>query len=243
MNQITHNCLSGLFLLLISIQPGLAANEWYLNEATENPRDPWEHWNRKVYAFNETMDTYIAKPVARTYDRFTPSVVQAGVLNFFINLASIKVIANDLFQLKWSQAGSDSARFLLNSVFGLAGVIDVAAPLGFEYREEDFGQTLGYWNVPIGPYLMLPLVGPSTVRDFSGWVTDFTFSPLREVDSTQVRVNLKTIDLISYRASLLKAEAVIQGDSYAFIRDAYLQRRDYLVKDGQVEDIFLEDDF
>ncbi|MEM7293776.1 MAG: VacJ family lipoprotein, partial [Pseudomonadota bacterium] len=131
-----------------------------------NPEvDPWESWNRSVYSFNEGLDRLILKPVAQTYREYTPQFIQTGIGNFLSNLGDILVIINDLLQLKFEQAGQDMSRFLLNSTVGLFGFFDVASPIGLPKHDEDFGQTLGYWGVDSGPYLVLPFFGPSTLRE------------------------------------------------------------------------------
>ena len=214
--------------------------------AAETPDpDPWEGFNRKVFAFNETMDEYILRPVAKGYQYITPEPVDQSVSAFFSNLGDVVVIVNDLAQLKLGQAASDSARFLVNSTVGFFGIFDVASHIGLEKHDEDFGQTLGYWGVGTGPYLMLPFMGPSTVRDTSGMgislVADTAYTELGENYAQQI--GLYTINGIDTRADLIASEGLISGDRYTFIRSFYLQRREYLVNDGQTDDDWGDDDW
>jgi phospholipid-binding lipoprotein MlaA len=202
-----------------------------------NPRDPYEGLNRKVYAFNETVDKAVLKPVAQGYVAVVPAIARKGVTNFFGNLGMVVTTLNDALQLKGTKVPVDFARFTTNLVFGLGGLIDVASELNIESRNEDFGQTLGYWGVNSGPYLVIPLLGPSSVRDASGLVVDVVASPLVYVENNEPRVRwgLFALDVIDSRANLLQAESFLDTaalDRYSFLRDTYLQRREYLVHDG-----------
>lgn len=203
-----------------------------------NPKDPYEGFNRKVYAFNETVDKAVLKPVAKGYAAVVPELARKGVTNFFNNLGMVVTTFNDALQLKGSKVPVDIARFTTNLVFGLGGVIDVASELQIERRNEDFGQTLGYWGVGSGPYLVLPLIGPSNVRDGSGLAVDFFVSPFYYVDKDGeegVRWGLFALDVVNTRANLLQAEGFLDAaglDRYAFLRDTYMQRREYLIHDG-----------
>jgi phospholipid-binding lipoprotein MlaA len=208
----------------------------------ELPEDPWEGFNRKVHNFNEVADRWVLKPVAEGYVKVTPDPVEQGVSNFFGNLLEVRNVVNDVLQGKWAQAGNDAGRFLVNSTLGVAGIFDVARHMSLEESEgEDFGQTLAVWGVDSGPYLVLPLMGPSTVRDTGAMPVDWQLNPMQEVDHVPTRNSLRAMDIVNTRAELLDAEAFISGDRYVFLRDAYLQRRNYLIKDGEVEDNF--DDF
>ena len=210
------------------------------------PNDPFESYNRSIYQFNDSLDTYLLKPVAQGYDAITPNPIQKSVSNFFSNLDDIIVLVNDLFQLKFSQAASDTGRIIINSSIGLFGLIDWASDIGLEKHHEDFGQTLGYWGVPSGPYFILPFIGPASIRDTSGLVVDSTYfdpvykelhedfpPPKRENEAAALGMTvLKTIDI---RAKLLKAEKILDEaalDRYIFIREAYLQQRQNRVYDG-----------
>lgn len=205
--------------------------------------DPWEGFNRTIFVFNDTLDRYLLRPVAIGYDTLMPSPLQSGFSNFFGNLQEVRTIANGLFQAKFAQAGLDSTRFLVNSTVGMAGFIDIGSRIGLEEHDEDFGQTLGYWGVGPGPYLMLPLLGPSTVRDAAGKIPDYyNYSPYNEIEEDSDRFGLYALDVVDTRARLLEAEKLVAGDRYSFFREAYLQRRAYLVRDGVMDDEFLEED-
>jgi phospholipid-binding lipoprotein MlaA len=207
-----------------------------------DPRDPWEGFNRASYKFNDALDRAIAKPVAKGYKKVTPRVVRTGVSNFFSNLGSITTVFNDVLQGKMKQAGQDSGRFLLNSTLGLAGLFDPASAAGIERNDEDFGQTLGKWGVKSGPYLMLPILGPSTVRDTVGRLPDQFTSPVNYLQDDSTRYIIDGVGFVDMRASLLDLDAQIEKsyDKYAFIRNAWLQRREYKVTDGNVGDVSSE---
>ncbi|HEY8570801.1 MlaA family lipoprotein [Microbulbifer sp.] len=202
-------------------------------------RDPWEGFNRAMFRFNDTADRWFLKPAATSYRQITPIFMQTGVSNFFSNLSEINNVLNDVLQWKWGQAGNDTGRFLVNSTVGLVGLFDVAQHMGLEPSDgEDFGQTLAVWGVPSGPYVVLPMLGPSTVRDFPGEVVEWYTNPLSYVDENSVEYTLKMVDVVQIRASLLQAESLLQGDRYVLLRDAYLQRREFLINDGEQEDDF-----
>lgn len=201
--------------------------------------DPYQGLNRKVHGLNEWLDKYFAKPVAKGYKAITPDPVETGVRNVFGNLGEITNIFNDLLQGKFGQAGNDTGRFLLNTTIGVAGIFDVAAKAGLEKSEgEDFGQTLGAWGVGEGAFVMLPLFGPSTMRDAPSKIIDTLTNPAHYIDDVSTRNTVSGVDLISQRAELLQAEDLISGDTYLLLRDVYLQRREYLVNDGAIEDDF-----
>lgn len=209
----------------------------------DNP-DPWEDMNRKIYAFNDVADKYVAKPVAETYQTVTPDFLERGIDNVFGNLRELLNIVSDLAQFKFKAAASDGGRFLINSTVGIAGFFEVASHVGLEKRTEDFGQVLGYWGVGPGPYLMLPILGPSTVRDAGAAVVDAQIDAISQVDHVRTRNQLRILDLINTRANLLASESLLSGDRYTFLRDAYLQRRQYLINDGEpVQDSFGEEEF
>jgi phospholipid-binding lipoprotein MlaA len=202
------------------------------------PQDPWERLNRGVYKFNDTLDRAVVKPVTKGYVRVVPSPIRIGVTNFFANLQTPTVMINDALQGKFLAAGNDLGRFLLNSTVGLAGILDPATPAGLARNEEDFGQTLGHWGVHPGPFVELPILGPSDVRDTASRVVDTYTNPRQYIKSTVVSYGLYLPYLIDKRASLLPLDETLQNvyDPYAFIRDAYLQRRAYLVSDGKGND-------
>lgn len=216
-------------------------------EGPPDPNDPLERYNRSMYQFNDKVDKYVLKPVAQGYDAVMPNFVQKGVSNFFSNLDDVVVIANDLLQFKLGQMAADTGRFVVNSTVGVFGLIDWASDIGLEKHNEDFGQTLGCWGVPPGPYFVLPFLGPSTIRDTGGLVTDtYAFNPIpREVendfpppsrDPESLVWNLTFLNAIDTRARLLKAEKILDEaalDPYVFMREAWLQRRNNLVYDGK----------
>lgn len=202
-----------------------------------DPRDPLEPFNRKVYAFNEGADRMVLKPVAKGYVAVVPQLARRGVTNFFNNNFNMVVTTfNDALQLKGTKVPVDIARIVTNLVFGLGGLIDVATALKIEARREDFGQTLGYWGVASGPYLVLPLLGSSSPRDTVGLAVDFVVSPFFYLDpNAQVRWGMLALDIVNTRANLFEAEKMLDAaamDRYSFLRDSYLQRREYLIDDG-----------
>lgn len=198
-----------------------------------DPSDPFEGFNRGVFAFNTGLDDYVLRPVAKGYTFVTPNVAQTGVSNFFSNLTYPTVIVNDLLQGKVVQHFADVGRFLFNTVVGLGGLVDAAGMIGLEKHDEDFGQTLGYWGVGNGPFLMLPLFGPSTNRDLVGRIGNAATNPLTYVDF-DISAPLTAAGVVDTRAQLLGADGVVeqQLDRYIFVRNAYLQRRESLVYDG-----------
>ncbi|GHB12156.1 MlaA family lipoprotein [Modicisalibacter luteus] len=213
-------------------------------QTAANPIDPWEPFNRQVFAFNDALDRYALKPVAQGYDTITPEPVQTGVGNFFTNLGEIRTIANSVLQWKWANAGVASKRFVLNTTLGLGGLLDPATELGWTAREEDFGQTLATWGVGEGPFVVLPILGGRTLRHAGGLPADWYADPVTYVEEDAVRYGARGLELINYRASVLDEEALIRGDRYSFLRDTYLQTRRFEVNDGEMgADPFASDDF
>ncbi|MFD2189548.1 VacJ family lipoprotein [Pistricoccus aurantiacus] len=213
-------------------------------DTERNPEDPWEGFNRQVFAFNDTLDRYALKPVAQGYAYVTPDPVEKSVGNFFSNLGELRTVLNSILQWKWNNAGVASGRFFVNTTLGVAGLFDVATSAGITANKEDFGQTLGWWGVDSGPYLVLPLLGPSTVRDTGALPVDIYSYPLAYVEDDKIRLSIRALQLVNVRASLLDQERFIQGDRYTFIRDTFLQKRRFEVNDGQSgEDPFASDDF
>ena len=212
--------------------------------AKPDPRDPWERFNRASFKFNDAMDRAILRPVAKAYVKVTPRILRKGLGNALDNLESITTIVNDTLQGKIGQAGRDSARFLLNSTLGLGGLFDPASAAGLEMHDEDFGQTLGVWGVKSGPYLMVPILGPSSARDFVGRVTEQFTYPVSYLEDDSTRYMIRAVDFVNLRASLLDLDAQLEQsfDRYAFVRNAWLQRREYKVLDGNLPDELLEDD-
>jgi len=203
--------------------------------------DPFIKFNRKIYAFNEAFDEALFKPVALTYQELVPGFARQGVSNFFNNLDDVNVVFNDLLQLKMQNALQDSGRLVINTTIGIGGLLDVATTWGLYKNDEDFGQTLGYWGVPAGPYLVLPILGTSTLRHTTGLFPDYLMNQIFRVDNDEVRFFLWALDNIDSRVYYLAAESMVTGDEYTFVRDAFLQRREYLAADGEVYDEW--DDF
>lgn len=223
-------------LAQLCVCAGVAMVPFAANAATED--DPWEGVNRVVFKFNDTLDTYALKPLAKGYQYVTPQFLEDGIHNMYRNIGDVRNLANDILQVKPHAAGVDTARLLMNTTFGLAGFFDVGTKMGLQRNSEDFGQTLGYWGVSSGPYVVLPFLGPSTVRDAVGIYPDSFTEPYGYMHDIPARNMAIGMDLIDTRASLLSAEKMITGDRYGFIRNAYLQNREFKVKDGQVEDDF-----
>jgi phospholipid-binding lipoprotein MlaA len=202
------------------------------------PQDPWESFNRGVYKFNDALDRAIAKPVARTYVRFVPHPIRTGATNFFENLRMTTVMLNDALQGKFRASATDIGRFLLNSTVGLGGILDPATSAGLDKNNEDFGQTLGHWGVHAGPFIELPFFGPSDLRDAPSRLVDAYTNPQAYVRNSTVKWSLYGLNLVDSRASLLPLDETLTHvyDPYAFIRDAYLQRRAYLISDGKISE-------
>ena len=202
--------------------------------------DPLEDINRVFYELNfNLLDPVIIKPIAVIYDQATPKPLRQVLRNFFSNLDEVPSLVNNALQGKFGQAGNNAGRFLMNTTIGLGGFFDVAKKAGLQPGEdEDFGQTLAVWGVPAGPYLMLPFFGPSTLRDAPSNFVDSLLDPFSYNNRLPVRVAIKGIDLIALRADLLGIDDVISGDKYLFIRDVYLQNREYVTSDGAIEDDF-----
>ena len=218
-----------MYLLLASLALGGCAS----TQRESNPQDPLEPFNRSMYKFNDAVDKTILKPVAKGYNTVIPERGKIMVRNFFSNLDDIIVTINDLLQLKFAQAASDGTRVLFNSTFGVLGLINITDRL--EKHNEDFGQTLGYWGVNSGPYVVLPFFGPRNFRDSVGLYVDSFASPIRLVPDIPTRNEMYVTRIISLRAGLLDQEKILDEaaiDRYAFIRDAYMQQRQSLVYDG-----------
>ncbi len=204
-------------------------------QAVAEDIDPWEGFNRAMFSFNDGLDTYALKPLAKGYKAVMPDPAEKGVNNFFENLADVGTMINNLLQGKFDAAGQDLGRIAFNTTFGLAGFIDVATPMGLPKHDEDFGQTFGYWGMDSGPYVVLPFWGPSTVRDGIGLIPDLYADPVYYVDDNGDRNALIALWVLNKRSQLLESEKLISGDKYIFIRDAYLQKRAYEIADGKIE--------
>lgn len=234
--MLTTRLIINLLLISLTLLVSGCSSVPSVDDGERRP-DPWEGMNRSIDAFNNELDIYVLKPVARGYRAITPEPIDKGISNFFSNLDDVTVFINDLLQLKVIQGTSDLARFTVNSTVGLLGLFDVAKLIGLEKHHEDFGQTLGFWGAPEGPYLVLPFFGPSTLRDGPSMIlADWRTDPLFYEGDRAVKYSLYTLDVIDTRADLLHASNIVEKgstDSYLFIREAYLQRRRNLVYDGK----------
>jgi phospholipid-binding lipoprotein MlaA len=208
--------------------------------STGNPRDPFEPVNRGIYKFNDHADNLLIKPAAELYrGRLIPEFVRTGISNFFSNINDVIVALNSLLQGKVTQAALDVSRITVNTTIGLLGVLDVATDMGLEKHNEDFGQTLGYWGFGSGPYLVLPFLGPSSVRDGIGLIGDIYSDPRSYIDPVRTRNQVFALGFVNRRSELLEAGRLLEAaalDPYDFLRDAYLQRRRNLVYDGNPPD-------
>jgi phospholipid-binding lipoprotein MlaA len=218
-----------LLLLFILVGSGCAS------VPVADERDPFESFNRAAYEFNDDLDKAILKPLATGYQKVVPTPVSNSVSNFFSNLDDVIVLVNDLLQLKFEQGLSDFGRIVFNTTFGLAGLFDVATHMDLPKHNEDFGQTLGYWGVGSGPYLVLPFFGPRTLRDALAMPVDWELDPLSTIDDNETYWAAQALYAIDTREGLLRASRILETaalDPYTFMRDAYLQRRQNLVYDG-----------
>ena len=232
---LAHCCL----ILTLATTTGCATLD-----GPENPDDPLERYNRSMYAFNDALDRAVIKPVAKGYDFIMPSFASKGVSNFFSNLDDIVVFANELLQFKFNDALATSARFVYNTTFGLLGLIDFAKHMDLPKKNEDFDQTLAVWGVDSGPYIVLPILGSQTVRGTAGFAVDTVyFDPILKDESIEEALSTFAVKFIDIRASLLKASNILETtpDKYAFTRDAWLSRRQFLIHDGNPPDTFNED--
>jgi phospholipid-binding lipoprotein MlaA len=207
-----------------------------------DPRDPWERFNRASFAFNDRLDRAVTKPAAKLYKKVTPRLVRTGISNALNNINTPTTIVNDLLQGKFGQASRDTGRFLLNSTLGLGGLFDPATAAGFDLNDEDFGQTLGVWGVESGPYLMLPFLGPTTVRDTFARLPEQLTYPVNYLEDDSTRYIIRGLELLDLRADLLDLDEQLDKsfDRYAFVRNAWMQRREFKVRDGNVDDSDLD---
>ena len=212
---------------------------------TANVNDPWTGWNHGTQTFNDNLDKAIIKPLAKGYHWVTPDLVNQGISNFFSNINDIGVTANDIMQLKLSQGGQDAGRFLINTTAGVGGFVDIANRINLPKHKEDFGQTLGYWGVPSGNYLVLPVFGPSSPRDTVGLVGDALLNPLTYVSvfggaaANAATSGARLLDITDHRDELMTTEKIINEgsvDRYDFIMNSYKQNREYLINDGKATD-------
>lgn len=221
----------GFALILILLLTGCAAAP-----GKRDPHDPWERMNRATYKFNDTMDRHFIRPVAVGYKKAVPRPVRIGIGNFLGNLGYPRTIINDLLQAKFKAFASDTGRFVLNSTVGIAGILDPASDAGLPRNDEDFGQTFGRWGIKSGPYLMLPFLGPSTLRDTVGIYPDWKTDLKENATDPWMDFTLLAVALLGRRVELLNVEDTYKNayDPYVFIRNAYLQHREYQVRDGDI---------
>lgn len=229
--------LSNLKRLSFSVLCALAAvlSAGCATGPNANPKDPLEPMNRSISKFNDTLDDNVLKPAAIGYRDYTPQLLQTGVNNFFRNLSDVMSTVNNGLQLKGHDTAESFMRFTVNSIFGIYGIFDVATPIGLDRHPEDFGQTLGYWGVPNGPYVVLPLLGPSTVRDSSVLPLEFSLDPVSNHNISSERTAASVLRVVDKRANLLQATNFLSDaaiDKYSFTRDSYLQFRRNQVFDG-----------
>jgi phospholipid-binding lipoprotein MlaA len=211
--------------------------------ANDGVNDPFERANRAVFSFNRAADRYVLRPVATGYHNITPDPLERSISKFFVNWSSPIVIVSDLLQGKFKQAGSDTARFLVNSTLGVLGFFDPATHMGLEYHEEDFGQAFGRWGIDTGPYVMVPFFGPFTLRDGIGRIFEIPIEGINQIDHDRTETSVALFYYVDKRTRLLAGDDALDNafDPYIFLRDAYLQRREYLLYDGDPP--FPEDDF
>ena len=237
-NKFLLSCLLFITFLLSS---GCATIE-----GPANPDDPFESFNRSMFTFNDNVDKYAFKPAAQGYNFIMPSFASKGVSNFFSNLDDIVVFFNELLQFKFTEAAATSARFVFNTSFGLLGLIDVASHMDLPKHNEDFGQTLAVWGVESGPYVVLPFIGPRTIRDTAGLAVDWTFfDPVLNRQTLEQSLATLTVKYIDIRAGLLKASNILDEtvpDRYSFVRDAWLLRRQFLIYDGNPPEEFSDEE-
>ena len=207
-----------------------------------NNVDPWQGYNRAMFSFNTKADKYLTKPIAKAYVRLTPSFFRRGVDNIFSNILEVPSALNGALQGNFSNAAKDTGRLLVNSTLGIAGLFDVAQHMGLPNTpEEDFGQTLAIWGVKSGPYVVLPFLGPSTLRDTASLPVDWVTDPKSYIDHVPTSNTVRATSLINTRANLFGLEKTLTGDKYVFVREAYLQHRNFVINNGVVEDSFGDD--
>jgi len=226
--------LSRYLLILLLALP--MASAWGMEQQLDI--DPWESMNRRIFAFNETLDKYLLKPVTRGYRFVMPDPAERGVTNFISNIYEFNTVINSILQGRPGNALHSGGRFVVNTTVGLVGLFDVASHMELDHRPADFGQTLAVWGFDSGPFFMAPLIGPRTVRSLTGYFFDTYTSIPALIDDRELAYIFWTVEVIDIRSRLMKAEDLITGDRYIFIRDAYLQHRKTFINGGVVEDSF-----
>ncbi len=230
-----------LFIVMAVLLGGCSAVPKQADSAHQD--DPWEGMNRSVYSFNKSIDNAVLSPLANAYAAITPDFIEQGVENFFNNLADVNHFANHLLQGKPGLAMNDLGRLVINTTIGVGGLFDVAAHFGMYQQEEDFGQTLGYWGVESGPYLVLPFMGPSSVRDGVSLLADYQLDPVGELQPSSHQLPLQSVRVLDTRLQLQDVQQLIIGDEYSFVRDAYLSRREIQIRDGAPLDAPADEEF
>lgn len=248
--QISKIIMLSMAIASLSFSPAFAQEQQNQPENAEQNKDiqkevdPWQGFNRAMFKFNDTLDRWCLKPLAKGYRFVTPDFVEKGVGNVFSNIGEVPSTLNGVLQGNVKGAAHDTGRFLVNSTLGIAGIFDVAKHMKLPADDkEDFGQTLAIWGVGQGNYLVLPLLGPSTLRDGFAKPVDWYTDPITYIEDEPTRWGVRGLSLLDTRASLLSLEKNITGDKYIFIRDVYLQRRDYLIHNGKVDDDFGTEEF
>ena len=231
----TNSSVNSVYLLLLVLTLALLSGCASVPGPADE-RDPFESYNRAMYNFNDAVDSAVMRPVAQGYKNITPDLIQTGISNFFDNIGDLNVMVNNLLQFKIENAVSDFGRILWNSTVGIFGLVDVASHMGLQKHDEDFGQTFAVWGMPDGPYIVLPILGPSTARDSVGLVGDIYVDPLFQIEAeNKVYWGAVILRFIDTRADLLSASRILDQaaiDPYIFVRDAYLQHRLNLIYDG-----------
>ncbi len=229
----------GRWFQLVTLCCLLVSNTVFADEV--NKADPWEGYNRAMFSFNDAVDRALIKPVTKGYRFIMPDFAERGVNNFFENISDVVTFFNNVLQGKPKEAAQDFSRVVVNTTIGIGGLIDVASAMDIPKHDEDFGQTLGVWGVESGPYLVLPFLGPSSLRDGVALIPDAMVDPLQQVGDEDTNTALQVLRVLDNRSEFMKAEEVVTGDRYIFIRDAYLQKRRFEVHDGTLP--FNPDDF
>ena len=242
-----HSKIKTRYRLLSSLIVGIS-----LSGCAVTGDDPWQGWNHGAQTFNDTLDKNIIKPVAQGYQWITPDIVDESITNTFSNVNDIGVMINEFLQFKWEQGGMDLARLVVNSTIGMGGLFDVGQMMDLPKHQEDFGQTLAVWGVPAGPYLVLPIYGASSPRDTLGIIGDAAMNPLTYIsifgnsDAYASTMGATAVNLIDKRADLMTTEKVVNEASgenrYEFVKNAYQQRRQYLIDDGKTKESDLDND-
>lgn len=207
-------------------------------QSMQADHDPFESVNSITHELNQGLDKTFAVPIAKAYADITPDPIEKAISNFVANIEDINISANNILQGKFKSGFGDIARFLINSTIGIAGIFDVASDMGLEKHDEDFGQTLAVWGVPEGPYIVIPALGPSNLRDTLARIPDSFLTPLFLITHERTSYELTMVDMLETRARYLGLESLVIGDEYLFFKDSYFQNRNFEIYDGIVEDTF-----